>query len=32
MEVDVFADAGAVLGALDRRVYGQFIEHLDRCI
>lgn len=25
-------DAGSVVSALDRRVFGQFIEHLGRCI
>jgi alpha-N-arabinofuranosidase len=27
-----FVDAGAALGKLDKRCYGQFIEHLGRCI
>jgi len=29
---DVFVDASALIGVLDRRIYGQFIEHLGRCI
>jgi len=32
LKVEVFVDATASLGTLDRRVYGQFIEHLGRCI
>ncbi|MCS7145572.1 MAG: alpha-L-arabinofuranosidase C-terminal domain-containing protein [Nitrososphaerota archaeon] len=31
-EALVRVDAGAVVGGLDRRVFGQFIEHLGRCI
>jgi len=27
-----FVDASAVLGRLDKRCYGQFIEHLGKCI
>ena len=32
MECRGFVDAGAPLGKLDRRCYGQFIEHLGECI
>lgn len=32
MECKGFVDASAVIGRLDKRCYGQFIEHLGRCI
>lgn len=32
MQAQVFVDSLAPIGKLDRRIYGQFIEHLGRCI
>jgi alpha-N-arabinofuranosidase len=32
MECKGFVDTGALIGKLDKRCYGQFIEHLGRCI
>ncbi len=32
MDCGVFIDATSTLGKLDRRCYGQFIEHLGKCI
>jgi len=32
LECKGFVDAGSTLGRLDRRSYGQFIEHLGECI
>jgi alpha-N-arabinofuranosidase len=32
LEGFVYVDVGSVLHSLDRRIYGQFIEHLGRCI
>ena len=32
MESKGFVDASALLGRLDKRCYGQFIEHLGKCI
>ncbi len=32
MDCEGFVDAGAPVGTLDKRCYGQFIEHLGRCI
>ncbi len=32
LESKGFVDASAVLGRLDKRCYGQFIEHLGKCI
>ncbi len=32
MEAKIFIDASTSIGTLDRRIYGQFIEHLDNCI
>jgi alpha-N-arabinofuranosidase len=32
LECNAFVDAGASVGELDRRCYGQFIEHLGQCI
>ena len=32
MECKGFVDVGAPVGKLDKRCYGQFVEHLGRCI
>ena len=32
LKAEIFIDATTSLGHLDKRIYGQFIEHLDRCI
>jgi len=32
MLAEIFIDTTATVGRLDRRVYGQFVEHLGRCI
>ena len=32
MEAKVFVDTTVSIGVLDKRIYGQFIEHLGRCI
>lgn len=29
---DVYLDASSIVSQLDKRIYGQFIEHLGRCI
>lgn len=32
MEAEIFVDAGSRIAPLSRRIYGQFVEHLGRCI
>ncbi|MEM4849049.1 MAG: alpha-N-arabinofuranosidase, partial [Ignisphaera sp.] len=32
LKTHVYVDTSAVVAPLDKRVYGQFIEHLGRCI